>query len=165
MARQYEAAFVAGRAAAVGLQALAAFDEALVIAAPHSHPEIRCARDVRTDTIISFPAGCAYRRLLQSWLAEGDVVPEKILELSSYHVIVACVASGTGIAIVPQSVLETVRVSESIAIYPLPEEQRYMKTYLVWRQGEGSLALRALQTELLESEANHQGPYPGPNSL
>jgi hypothetical protein len=62
-------------------------------------------------------------------------------------------------------VLETVRVSESIAIYPLPEEQRYMKTYLVWRQGEGSLALRALQTELLESEANHQGPYPGPNSL
>jgi len=86
--------------------------------------------------IISFPAGCAYRRLLQSWLAKSDVVPEKVLELRSYHAIAACVASGTGIAIVPRSVLETVRVSDSIAIYPLPEEQSYLKTYLVWRQGE-----------------------------
>ncbi len=152
--RKFEAAFVAGHAAAVGLQALAAFDEELVIVAPRSHPAIGCAQDVRTDTIISFPAGCAYRRLLQSWLADGDVVPEKVLELSSYHAIVACVASGTGIAIVPRSVLETVRVSDSIAVYPVPEGQVQLKTYLVWRQGETSPALRALQAEVLASSAN-----------
>jgi hypothetical protein len=40
--------------------------------------------------------GCAYRRLLHAWLATGNIVPEKVLELSSYHMIVACVASGTG---------------------------------------------------------------------
>ncbi|MCZ6873677.1 MAG: LysR family transcriptional regulator [bacterium] len=151
---KFEAAFVAGRVEAMGLQALAAFDEELVIVAPRSHPEIGCARDVRTDTIISFPAGCAYRRLLQSWLADGDVVPQKVLELSSYHAIVACVASGTGIAIVPRSVLETVRVSDSIAVYPVPEGQVHLKTYLVWRQGATSPALRALQAEVLESSAN-----------
>jgi DNA-binding transcriptional LysR family regulator len=154
LGRKCEAAFVAGRAEARGLQALAAFDEELVIAAPRSHPAIGCAQDVRTDTIISFPAGCAYRRLLQSWLAEGDVVPEKVLELHSYHAIVACVASGTGIAIVPRSVLETVRVSESVAIYPMPADQSHVQTYLVWRKGEISPALRALQAEVRESSAN-----------
>jgi DNA-binding transcriptional LysR family regulator len=156
LGRQFEAAFVAGRVADVGLQALAAFDEELVIVTPRSHPAIGCAQDVRTDTIISFPAGCAYRRLLQSWLADGDVVPEKVLELSSYHAIVACVASGTGIAIVPRSVLETVRMSDSIAVYPVPEEQAHLKTYLVWRKGETSPALRALQAEVLESSVHEK---------
>jgi len=137
--RKFEAAFVAGRAAAMGLEALEAFDEELVIVAPRSHPAIGCAQDVRTDTLICFPAGCAYRRLLQAWLVAGTVVPEKVLELSSYHAMVACVASGTGIALVPRSVLETVRASDSIAVYPLPEEHVRLPTYLVWRQGETSL--------------------------
>jgi DNA-binding transcriptional LysR family regulator len=101
------------------------------------------------DTIICFPVGCAYRRLLHAWLAAGNLVPEKVLELSSYHAIVACVASGTGIALVPRSVLETVRVRDSIAVHALPEEYSRLQTYLVWRQGEVSLALRALQVHML----------------
>jgi DNA-binding transcriptional LysR family regulator len=160
LGRQYEAAFIAGRAVVMGLQECAAFDEELVIAAPRSHPAIGSARDVHADTIISFPTGCAYRRLLQSWLAAGDVVPDKVLELSSYHAMVACVAAGTGIAIVPRSVLETVRMHDSIAVYPMPEEQGRLQTYLVWRQGETSPALRALQAELLASSANEQVSAP-----
>jgi DNA-binding transcriptional LysR family regulator len=128
-----------------------AFDEELVLVVPHSHPAIRSVQDVCTDTLICFPLGCAYRRLLYAWLAEGAVVPEKVLELSSYHAMVACVAAGTGIALVPRSVLETVRVSDSIAVYPLPEERARMTTYLVWRHGEISPALRALQGEILTS--------------
>jgi len=135
----------------MGLEVVEAFDEELVIIAPRSHPAIRCAQDVRTDTIICFPLGCAYRRLLHTWLAAGAVVPEKVLELSSYHAIVACVASGTGIALVPRSVLETVRVHASIAVYPLPEEHARMTTYLVWRHGELSPAMRALQAEIVAS--------------
>ena len=53
--RQFDAAFVAGRAEASGLETLVAFDEELVIVAPRAHPAIDCAQDVRTDTIISFP--------------------------------------------------------------------------------------------------------------
>jgi DNA-binding transcriptional LysR family regulator len=63
----------------------------------------------------------------------------------------AGVASGTGIALVPRSVLETVRVSDSIAASPLPEEHARMTTYLVWRHGEISPALRALHLEILAS--------------
>jgi DNA-binding transcriptional LysR family regulator len=151
--RLFEAAFVAGRVATMQLEAMLAFDEELVIVAPRVHPAIACAQDVCTDTIICFPAGCAYRRLLHSWLAAGNVVPEKVLELSSYHAMVACVASGTGIALVPRSVLETVHVRDSIAVYALPEEYGRLQTYLAWRQGEVSLSLRALQVQMLAANS------------
>jgi DNA-binding transcriptional LysR family regulator len=106
----------------------------------------------------SFPVGCAYRHRLQAWLAAGAVVPEKILEASSYHAIIACVASGTGIALIPRSVLETVRASDNVAVYPLTEEPVRVQTYLVWRQGEASPALRALQAEILASQDSHGIP-------
>jgi DNA-binding transcriptional LysR family regulator len=131
------------------LEAMLAFDEELVIVAPRVHPAIACAQDVSTDTIICFPVGCAYRRLLHAWLATGNIVPEKVLDLSSYHAMVACVASGTGVALVPRSVLETMHVRDSIAMYALPEEYGRLQTYLVWRQGEVSLALRALQVQIV----------------
>jgi DNA-binding transcriptional LysR family regulator len=157
--RRYEAAFVAGRAATMKLEAMVVFDEELVIVAPCVHPAIACAHDVCTDTIICFPVGCAYRRLLHAWLAAGNMVPEKVLELSSYHAIVACVASGTGIALVPRSVLETVHVRDSIAAYALPEEYSRLQTYLVWRQGEVSLALRALQVQILAANPLSMDKY------
>lgn len=146
--RQVEAAFVADCAGITQLERMAAFEEELVVIAPRSHPRIRSARDVRGDTtIIGFPSGCAYRRHLQAWLATGGIVPDKALDLSSYHAIVACVASGTGIALAPRSVLRTVRGTESIAVYSLPSKGR-VTTFLVWRKGEVSLALKALQAEL-----------------
>lgn len=148
--RQFDAAFIAGQAEGRGLTVCAAFDEELLLVAPRSHAAIAEARDVCTDTIISFPAGCTYRRLLYAWLATANVVPEKVLELHSYHAIVACVAAGAGIACVPRSVLETVRVHESLAVYSLPVQYRQVRTSLVWRQGETSAALRALQAELLK---------------
>jgi len=141
---------VVGPVEAMGLEGARAFDEDLVIVAPRAHPVIAYAQDVRTDTLICFPIGCAYRRRLHAWLATGAVMPEKVLELSSYHAIVACVAAGTGIALVPRSVLETLRTRDSIALYPLPEAYAHLTTYLVWRPGERSLALQAFQHEVLE---------------
>ena len=147
LARAVEAAFVADCAGVSQLERMPAFTEELVIIAPRSHPKIRRAEDVKSDTIIGFPSGCAYRRHLQAWLATGGVVPDKALDLSSYHAIVACVASGTGIALAPRSVLETVRGTEAIAVYALSKKNP-VTTFLVWRKGETSLALKALQAEL-----------------
>lgn len=151
LTRRVEAAFVADcRSVADQLERMPAFVEELVVIAPRSHPRIRSARDVRSDTIIGFPSGCAYRRHLQAWLAAGGVVPDKSLDLSSYHAIVACVASGSGIALAPRSVLKTIRTAEAVAIYPLSGKKR-LTTFLVWRRGESSLALKALQVELEKS--------------
>ena len=149
LSREVEAAFVADCAGVSQVERMPAFTEELVIIAPRSHPKIRRAEDVRSDTIIGFPSGCAYRRHLQAWLATGGIVPDKALDLSSYHAIVACVASGSGIALAPRSVLETIRGTEAISIYALAKKSP-VTTFLVWRKGETSLALKALQAELAE---------------
>jgi DNA-binding transcriptional LysR family regulator len=86
-------------------------------------------------------------------------VPEKVLEVSSYHAIIACVASGTGIALVPRSVLEAVRASDNIAAYPPTQGPVRVQTYLVWRQGGTSAALRALQAEILARRDRDGAPH------
>ena len=146
LGRRLEAAFVADCGASARLETLPAFDEELVLVAPRAHPAIRRPEDVRADTLIVFPTGCAYRRRLQAWL--GADVPEKALELASYHAIVACVASGTGIAVVPRSVLRTIRRSQGVAVHPLAGYKAASTTSLVWRKGELSLPLKALQAEV-----------------
>jgi DNA-binding transcriptional LysR family regulator len=150
LGRKLEAAFVAECDSAAPVEAMPVYLEELVIVAPRSHARIRRAQDVRTDTVIAFPSGCAYRRRLQAWLAAGGIAPDKVLELSSYHAIVACVASGTGIALVPRSVLETIRGTRNVSVYPLASNQGRVTTSLVWRKGEGSLPLRAFRDELAD---------------
>lgn len=146
--RRVEAAFVAECPEAARLAALPVFAEELVLVAPRTHPPIRRARDLRTDTIITFPAGCAYRRRLQGWLAEDGMAPEKVLELASYHAIVACVTSGTGIALVPRSVLATLRDLSGILVHRLGAKKGAVTTQLVWRKSESSRPLEALQQEV-----------------
>lgn len=157
LGRRLEAAFAADCKASAPLEALPAFNEELVLVAPRSHPEIRRARDVRSDTMIVFPDGCAYRRRLQTWLAGDGVVPRQFLELGSYHAIVACVASGAGIALVPRSVLQTVRRPEGVSVHRLRAASARSTTFLVWRRGERSSSLQALQAEIARARAPRAG--------
>lgn len=157
LGRRIEAAFVAECPAASRLESLPAFDEELVVIAPRSHPPIRRAADVRADTVIAFPSGCAYRRRLQAWLASGGVAPQKTLELASYHAIVACVASGTGIAFVPRSVLATLRSTEEVAAWPLGAKKGLLTTAFVWRRGESSLMVKAMHDEIARQRKTLKG--------
>ncbi len=148
LGRKLEAAFVAECDSAAPVEAMPVFPEELVVVAPRSHAKIRRAQDVRTDTVIAFPSGCAYRRRLKAWLAAGGISPDKVLELSSYHAIIACVASGTGIALAPRSVLETIRGIQDVSVYALAAGQGKVMTSFVWRKGEASFPLRAFRDEL-----------------
>jgi DNA-binding transcriptional LysR family regulator len=42
------------------------------------------------------------------------------LEFGSYHAIVACVAAGSGIALVPHSVVHALHAEREVSILPLP---------------------------------------------
>ncbi|EJL54360.1 transcriptional regulator [Rhizobium sp. CF122] len=100
-----EAAFISEPFCAEGLEAQEAFTEELALRAPKTMAPIKGARDLRNRTVIAFATGCSYRRILEDWLSMSKVVPERVLELASYHAIVACVAAGSGVAIMPRSVL------------------------------------------------------------
>lgn len=145
---EIEAAFVAEPFSAKNLDSQLAFNEKLVLIAPRSFAKIKTPKDINGKTVIAFGAGCTYRRCLEDWLARSKVVPERVMEFTSYHAIVACVAAGAGIAIVPRSVIRSVSVGNEVALYPLPADVTNAKTLLVWRQGYQSPALQAMKKEL-----------------
>jgi len=145
--RRVEAAFVAEAPADKELAHQPLFRERLVIISAAGHVPIRRPQDVDGDSVIAFPNGCYYRRVLQRWLGERRLPSIRVLELGSYHAIVACVASGTGIALAPESVLETVQHAV-VTRHALPKVHGDVVTPLVWRASEQSPALAALR-ELL----------------
>lgn len=145
---EIEAAFVAEPFTAAELETQQAFIEELVLITPKNSPEIGTPQDLQKRTVIAFSTGCSYRRILEDWLGMSAVVPDRVLELASYHAIVACVAAGSGIAIMPRSVLDAMRAEKEVAAYPLPARVAKAKTQLVWRSGHQSVALDALRGEL-----------------
>ena len=145
---EIEAAFVAEPFIADGLDSEPVFLEELVLITPPSLERIRAPKDIGRTTLIAFTTGCSYRRRLEAWLGSANVIPERIMEFGSYHAIVACVAAGAGIAVVPRAVLRTVPAAKNVAAHALPASVAKARTHLVWRQGEKSPALAALLTEV-----------------
>jgi DNA-binding transcriptional LysR family regulator len=127
------------------------YREELVLIAARDHPPIRQPRDVRVATLIAFESGCVYRAYAERWYAHDALRPRRVLELGSYHAIVACVAAGAGIAVTPRSVLELQRAGGreiGISMHPLPDIGM-IDTLLAWRCGYTSSAARALRQILL----------------
>lgn len=161
---EIEAAFVAEPFTAQGLEMRLAFSEELVLIAPKGFAAIRSAKDAAHLPVLAFAAGCSYRRRLETWLGHAGISPERVMEYGSYHAIVACVAAGCGIAVVPKSVIRAVRPEREVRIYPLPKDIAAAKTQLVWRQGHRSAALEALKSELLEAPSKPGAASPASRS-
>lgn len=150
MVRNYEieAAFVAQPFPGDGLAAVDAFKEELALISPMAWEPVRGAQDLGERTVIAFAAGCSYRRILESWLNQEGIAPGKVMEFASYHAIVACVAAGSGVAIVPRSVLAVLGAEQSVRVGALPGAHGRALTQLVWRADDDTPALRALRERL-----------------
>lgn len=145
---EIEAAFVAEPFTSTGLEKQPTFIEELVLISPKTAPPIKARKDLQGKTIIAFAAGCSYRRILEDWLGVDGLVPERVMELASYHAIVACVAAGSGIAIVPLALLATMRVENEVNVSMLPQRFSRARTCLVWRKNHASALLAALCSQL-----------------
>lgn len=140
---ELEAAFVSEPFSAPELESMAVFDEELVLITSRSAAAVARPDDLADATLIAFAQGCSYRRLLEQWLGKGGVSASRSLEFSSYQAMIACVAAGTGFAIVPISVLKALHATADVRQHPLPERIRCNRTHLVW-QGTPSVALARL---------------------
>ncbi|HWZ39851.1 MAG TPA: LysR substrate-binding domain-containing protein [Bradyrhizobium sp.] len=145
--RKLDAAFIAEPAGGQAFEYIPVFSERLTLISSADHPPIKRPRDIEGLSLIAFPEGCAYRRVLQRWLGVDSLVSFRVLELSSYHAIVACATAGTGIALMPESVLEAMPHAK-VRQHPIPKAQSQITTPLVWRRGEISPAVLALRTLL-----------------
>jgi DNA-binding transcriptional LysR family regulator len=145
--RRVDAAFVAEAPAGGELASLPLFTERLALISAIGHARVRRPQDVANDSIIAFPNGCAYRRRLYRWLGDTNGVTAKTLDLGSYHAMVACVGAGTGVALVPESVLETMPLAR-VRRHALARQYSHVVTPLIWRTKEQSPALGVLVAQL-----------------
>jgi len=148
---EIEAAFVSEPFTASELQALPVFEEELVLITPRGMPPVRSARELGHLTMIAFAHGCSYRKRLDEWLGEQDMMSARVLEFGSYQGMIACVAAGTGFAIVPKSLLGALQATDKVHQHRLPEHIAVNRTHLVWR-GQPSLALARLVRQLQAPE-------------
>ncbi len=146
-----EAAFVSEPFQADDLDTCPAFTEELVLIGAKEVASIEAARQLAKRTVIAFATGCSYRRIFEDWLSSSNIMPERVLELGSYHAITACVAAGSGIGIMPRSVLRAVHTEAEVQAIPLPPRFGKTRTHLITRRGYSSVALEALRGELKRS--------------
>jgi DNA-binding transcriptional LysR family regulator len=143
--RRLDAVFIAEPPPLPAFDYVPVFSERLTLISSPDHPVIRRASDVDGASLIAFPEGCAYRRVLQRWLGRDSLVTYRVLELASYHAIVACVTAGAGIALMPESVLDAIPHAK-VRRHAIPRAQAQITTPLVWRRGELSPSVLALRT-------------------
>lgn len=151
-----EAAFVAEPFPVRDLEMQHVFNERLVLITHNSVSSVKDMRQLEGSTVIAFTTGCSYRRRLDEWLGAAQCAPARVMEFGSYHAIVATVAAGSGIAVVPQSVLQVLHAESEVTQHRLPRHIADAKTQLVWRRGHQSLALDGLRAALPRSVAAHR---------
>ena len=144
---EVEAAFVSEPFTPGALPSRKVFEEELVLITAREVEGVRRAADLQGMTLIAFASGCSYRKRVEEWLGASAVMPARTLEFASYQAMIACVAAGTGFAVVPRSLLATLKSAQDVRQHELPARVRRNRTHLVWN-GEPSGSLQRLM-ELL----------------
>ncbi len=101
-------------------------------------------------------ARCPHRKRLEEWYASRREMPERTIELASYHAMLGCVVAGMGIALIPKSVLTTFPERKRLSVHVLARAENCAQTVLIWRKGAGSANVRALEEILRSRRPNLQ---------
>lgn len=121
----------AGELDGSGLRGEPLFREELLMILPAEHPPVHDVAEVRLRTLAGFARGCTYRQLAEDSLG----TPLTVQEVGSYHAILACVAAGACVGVLPRSVLQLL-CTPPLRSLPLAE----VDTWLVWREGYATAA-------------------------
>ena len=139
----FDAALVAEPIADERFDKATIYNEELVLVAEAGHTPIRSPRDVRDLNVLAFEHGCPYRLRMQQWFARSGALPDRIIEMSSWHAIIGCTAARMGISVLPRMVLSTFRAN-LVSTHKLPADLNHAPTVLIWRKGKASPKLSAL---------------------
>ncbi len=136
---QLDAAFVEASAKNTALDQIPVFNEELVVVTGKNAdpPE-----SMERPTLIVFPMGCTYRRILKDWFAQKGVHCFKVMEFGSHEGILGCVSAGLGVTLFPVSLITRLKYNDRIRIYKLPKKIGNLSIHLIKRKD--TLTTRAL---------------------
>lgn len=115
-----------------------AWKEDLHLLLPAHEAGARRPSELRTRSLAAFPPGCTYRGIAEALLGTARSAEWRIQELASYHAMVACVAAGACVALLPASVLALAAPPAELKTLPAGSAD----TLLVWRSGYDLPAFR-----------------------
>ena len=145
--QQLDGAFVCGPVAHAALIEERIFREELVVAAAASAGDPLAAAERSGEArIVVLRAGCSYRQRLEEVLARRGITRVRLLEFGTIETILASVAAGLGITLMPRSLVAAARY-DGIVMHPLPPQDAIVDTVFI--RHRDSFVPRAL-TALLE---------------
>ena len=130
-----EGAFVCGPVADPALEVETVFREELAV---FSAPGLRSL-----DALVALGAGlrmivlrkgCSYRQRLEDVLTRRGVPAPRVLEFGTLEAILACVAAGLGITLLPRSLVGAVARLGQVALHPLPAGEGQVETMFIRRR-------------------------------
>ncbi|MGX9772383.1 LysR family transcriptional regulator [Janthinobacterium aestuarii] len=139
--------FGGGALEELGLASTAVWREELCLLLPASEGQVRSAMDVRTRSLAAFPQGCTYRGIAEEVLGVAGSTQWQVQEMSSYHTMIACVAAGACVTLLPASVLWLSDAPATLTTLPAGE----IDTVLVWRAGFDVPAFQHLLAQVGEA--------------
>jgi DNA-binding transcriptional LysR family regulator len=142
--RTVEGAFVAGPVDHPALDATVTFEEAMAIATAPGIESLDELADVETLKLVVLRAGCSYRQRLEAILARRGIVGLRQLEFGTIDAIIACVAAGLGVTLMPKGILAAAEAEGRVAVHDLPPGEAIVETLFIRRRdGFLSSAMRA----------------------
>ncbi|MEX5361734.1 LysR substrate-binding domain-containing protein [Pseudomonas guariconensis] len=135
MAHRLDAALVDGPLSLAGLDGVPLCEEVLVLITRPEHPPVHSARDVAGRAVFAFRQGCSYRMRLEAWYAHDHTPMGRVMEIESYQSMLACVIAGAGVALMAQSMLDTLPCRDQVQAHRLQAPFDHAVTWLMWRQG------------------------------
>jgi LysR family transcriptional regulator, cell division regulator len=130
--RELDAAFVCGPVRRPELEEQATFQEELaLLTALGSASPLEGPSDAR---IIVLRAGCSYRQRLEDLLIRRGIPVPRIMEFGTIETIIACVAAGLGITLLPRALLAPLRAAGRVSAHELPPDEAMVDTVLIRRR-------------------------------
>ncbi|WP_158284791.1 LysR substrate-binding domain-containing protein [Oricola cellulosilytica] len=103
--------------------------------------------------MLAFEHGCPHRMRLEEWFESRAVMPERIVELGSWHAVLGCAAVGMGVALLPRVVVDTIPDRAALRLHELPDGRNRARTLLAWRKGVTPPNVEALASLYREGSA------------
>lgn len=128
-----EGAFVAGPVDHPELQAETVFQEELVLVTSRAVRTLEAVRAITHLKIVVFRIGCSYRQRMDSLLSGMGLLAPEPLEFGSIDGILACVAAGVGITLLPRGVVAWAWQEGLVAVHEIPPTLSQVETVFVRR--------------------------------
>lgn len=147
-----EGAFVAGPVNHPDLECMTMFQEDLVLVTPRSIRGLEGLESLEDPRTVVFRLGCSYRQRLDAFLASMGIIATEPMEFGSIEAIVACVAAGVGVTLLPRGVVAAAWRDGLVSVHELPAEFSEVETVFIRRtDAYVSSALSKFLESILES--------------